>query len=61
MDMSLAFVSDSVIGYWPSRVLPALDGAVPVAAVSGHSGATLSETLPQLRNVVETMDRVKSS
>jgi lysophospholipase L1-like esterase len=53
MDMSLAFVGDSDIDYWPSEVLPTLDGAVPVAAVSGHSGASLSETLPHLRKVLE--------
>lgn len=51
--MSLAFVGDSDIDYWPSEVLPTLDGAVPVAAVSGHSGASLSETLPHLRKVLE--------
>jgi hypothetical protein len=53
MDMSFAFVGDSDIEYWPSEVLPALDGTVPVAAVSGHSGASLSETLPHLRKVLE--------
>lgn len=49
--MSLAFVGDSDIHYWPSEMLPTLD-SMPVAAVSGHSGASLSETLPHLRKVL---------
>ena len=53
MDLSLAFVGDSDIHYWPSKVLPTLDGVVPVAVVSGHSGASLSETLPYLRKVLK--------
>ena len=53
MDLSLAFVGDSDIHYWPSKVLPTLDGVVPVAVVSGHSGASLSETLPHLRKVLK--------
>jgi lysophospholipase L1-like esterase len=52
----LALVGDSDIEYWPKELLPCVQGICEEnhsVVVRGQSGATLNETIPLLRTVLE--------
>lgn len=51
----LLFVGDSDIEKWPPELLPQLDGASP-PNVSGHSGATMQEIIPQVEAALQNLD-----
>ena len=53
----VGLIGDSDIAYWPSELYPTQtdSGGVKhvITSVSGHSGATLRETLPHLHNMMK--------